>query len=225
MRISVVIPAAGEEAVLAPVLEKCRPHADEILVVDGAASSDGTRGIAERHGARVVLEQKGRGKGAALRRALDLVRGDIVVLLHADGSHDPGDIPKLIAPITAGQAEFCIASRQRGGSDALCSTVPQLLRRVGEQVFTFAVNRRFGLRLTDAQNGFRAVLASALRRLSLREDGAAIEQEITIQSIRHGLRVMEIPIHGHAPAGDPGPGLWRTAPRTVFSTLKHLIKT
>ncbi|HET8948596.1 MAG TPA: glycosyltransferase family 2 protein [Candidatus Polarisedimenticolia bacterium] len=223
MRVSVVIPAAGEAAVLAPVLEKCRPHADEILVVDGT-SGDGTRAIAERHGARVVPEEGGE-KGAGLRRAFDLVRGDIVVLLDADGSHDPGDIPKLIAPIVAGQAEYCIASRRRGGSDALCATVPQLVRSVGEQVFTFAVNRRFGLRLTDAQNGFRAVLGSALRRLNLRDHGAAIGQEITIQSIRRGLRVMEIPIHGHAPAGDAGPGLWRTAPGTVLSVLRHLFRT
>jgi dolichol-phosphate mannosyltransferase len=220
LAVSVVIPVPCEETDLATVLEKCRPHADEILVV--GPSSGRTREVAARHGARV--EPGDRGKGAALRRGIELARGDIVVFLDADGSHDPGDIPKLIAPIGAGQAEHCIASRLRGGSDALCSTVPQLVRRVGEQMFTLAVNRRFGLRLTDAQNGFRALLASALRSLSLRENGAAIEQEITIQSIRRGLRMLEIPIHGYAPAGDPGMSLWRTAPRTVLSTLRHLFR-
>ena len=228
LAVSVVIPlvdrhdpaGAGGDERLAPLLERCRPHADEILVVGPA--SDGARNVAARLGARVETQDRG-GRGVLLRRGAALARGDIVVFLDADGSHDPGDIPKLIAPIAAGQADHCIASRPRGGADAPCSTLSQLLRDVGDQVVTFAINRRFGLRLTDARNGFRALLAPALRRLRLREDGPAIEQEITIQSIRQGLRLVEVPIHGFPRTTSPG-SVWRSAPRTALSTLKHLLR-
>jgi glycosyltransferase involved in cell wall biosynthesis len=220
LAVSVVIAAPGEDSPLAPLLEKCRPHASEILVVGAAPGR--ARDAAARFGARVE-PAAGPGRGLAVRRGVELARGDIVVLLDADGSHDPGDIPKLIAPIAAGQAEHAIASRPRGGADAPCSTLPQLLRDVGDQVVTFAINRRFGLRLTDARNGFRALLTSALRRLHLHENGPGIEQEITVASIRQGLKLVEVPIHGYPRT--PGTGsAWRSAPRTALSTLKHLLR-
>jgi glycosyltransferase involved in cell wall biosynthesis len=224
LTVSVVIPTRNEhaEAALAPVLEKCRAHADEILVVGEA--TDRAREIAGRHGARVEAEDSA-GPGAALRRGIQLATGHIVVFLDADGAHDPGDIPKLVAPIAAGQADQCIASRLRGGSDETCATLPQLVRMMGGQIATLAINHRFGVRLSDSLNGFRAFLTSALRRLPLREDGPAIRQELTIQSIRHGLRVMEIPIHEYArAAAGAETSVWREAPRHVFSCLKSLIR-
>jgi len=220
LAVSIVIAAPGEHSPLAALVEKCRPHAGEILVV--GARTDAMRDVAARLGARVEPAAGG-GRGLAVRRGVAIARGEIVVLLDADGSHDPGDIPKLIAPIVAGQAEHAIASRPRGGADAPCSTMAQLLRDVGDQVVTFAINRRFGLRLTDARNGFRALLTSALRRLHLRENGPAIEQEITIQSIRHGLKLVEVPIHGYPRTGETRPVL-RTASSTALSTLKHLLR-
>jgi dolichol-phosphate hexosyltransferase len=219
--VSVVIPARGDETILAPVLEKCREHADEILVVGEA--TDREREIAGRFGARCEAGECA-GPGAALRRGIALARGGIVVLLEPDGAHDPGDIPKLIAPIAAGQADHCIASRLRGGSDEIVSTLPQVARRVGGQIATAAINHRFGVRLTDSLNGFRAFLASALRALPLRENGPAIQQELTIQSIRAGLRVKEIPIHEYArPAAGSTTRLWRDAPGHVVSCLKSLL--
>jgi glycosyltransferase involved in cell wall biosynthesis len=221
--VSVLIPAGGDEAVLAPLLEKCRAHADEMLVVGDP--TDRAREIAGTFGARVEAGG-GSGPGAALRRGIALARGGIVVFLEADGAHDPGDIPKLIAPIAACQAEQCIASRLRGGSDERLSSFPQLVRMMGGQMATLAINRRFGVRLTDSLNGFRAFLTSALRRLPLREDGPAVLQELTIQSIRHGLRVMEIPIHGYDRRGGGSDiRLWRDAPRHVLSCLKSLVRS
>lgn len=221
--VSIVIPSVHEDA-LVPVLEKCRPHAGEILILD-SLSGGRTRSVAEELGAQVAPGD-GLGRGAALRRALQDVRGDIVVILDADGAHDPGDIPKMVAPIVAGQADHCIASHVRGGSDEPLATMAQLVRRFGGQMATLAINLRFGCRLTDAQNAFRALLTSAARRLPLREDGPAIEQEITIQSIRHGLRLKEIPIHEYArPAGASALHVWRDTPRRVLSLARILGKT
>jgi dolichol-phosphate mannosyltransferase len=152
------------------------------------------------------------------------VRGDILVFIDADGSHDPDDIPKMVDPIARGEAEHCIASRMRGGSDELFSTFPQFVRMLGGQMITLAINYRFGIRITDSQNGFRAFRTEAARRLALHEDGTTIEQEMTIKSIRHGLRIMEIPIHEYArAAGESKINVWRDGPRYVFSCIKYLV--
>jgi len=221
-RISIVIPTRNEAQTLRPVLEKCRPYADEILVVDGH-STDGTRELAESLGARVVLDN-GRGKGAALRQAIEIVRGDILVFIDADGSHDPEDIPKMVEPIARGEADHCIASRMRGGSDELFSTFGQFVRMLGGQMITLAINYRFGVRITDSQNGFRAFRTDAARILPLSENGTTIEQEMTIKSIRERLRMVEVPIHEYARvAGESKINVWRDGPRYVFSCIKYLV--
>ena len=112
--------------------------------------------LRRRMGARVVLDA-GRGKGEALRRSFDEARHEILVFIDADGSHDPKDIPHLIEPIRAGKAELVIASRTRGGSDELHGTAEQLLRYIGSQLIMLAINYRWQVRLTDSQNGFRAL--------------------------------------------------------------------
>jgi len=220
--VSIVVPTRNEEQTLAPVIEKCRAYGDEILVIDGH-STDRTRDIAHQMGALVALDN-GRGKGAALRQAIEMVRGGIVVFIDADGSHDPDDIPKMIEPIRSGYADHCIASRMRGGSDELFSTFGQFVRMLGGQIITLAINYRFGIRITDSQNGFRAFRTEALRRLRLCEDGTTIEQEITIKSIRQQLRIMEIPIHEYARvAGESKINVWRHGPRYVLSCVKYLV--
>jgi len=161
-------------------------------VVDGH-STDGTRELAASLGARVVLDN-GRGKGAALRQAIEIVRGDILVFIDADGSHDPQDIPKMVDPIARGEADHCIASRMRGGSDELFATFGQFVRMLGGQMITLAINYRFGVRITDSQNGFRAFRTDAARILPLSENGTTIEQEMTIKSIRERLRMVEVPV-------------------------------
>jgi dolichol-phosphate hexosyltransferase len=96
VRYSIVVPARNEEATLAEVLEGLRGLTDDLLVVDGH-SSDKTVVLAKDYGARVVSDN-GRGKGDAIRVALARVHHPITVFIDADGSHDPGDIQKLVGP-------------------------------------------------------------------------------------------------------------------------------
>ena len=139
--VTVVIPTKDEEGIIAEIVDAVRPHADEILVIDGH-SSDRTREIAADRGARVILDA-GRGKGEALRRSFEESSHEILVFIDADGSHDPRDIPRLVEPIRRGQAELVIASRTRGGSDELHGTAEQLLRYVGSQLIMLAINYRW----------------------------------------------------------------------------------
>ena len=190
--VTVVIPTKNEEGLIAEIIEAARPHANEILVVDGH-STDRTREIAAALGARVILDA-GKGKGEALRRSFVEARHQILVI-DADGSHEPRDIPRLVEPILRGEAELVIASRTRGGSDELHGTAEQLMRYIGSQLIMLAINYRWQVRLTDSQNGFRALRRDAARALRLKANLTTIEQEMLMRALKCGCRVVEIPSH------------------------------
>lgn len=197
-RISVIVPTRNEEANLRPVLELAAAYADELLVVDGH-STDATREIAAAMGARVILDD-GRGKGAAIRRGIQESTGDILVFIDGDGSHDPRDIPALVAPILAGEADHVSGSRMLGGSDELHATFSQFIRLFGSQVITLSVNYTQNVRLTDCQNGFRAIRREVALALDLRENITTIEQEMVIKTVRSGYRIVEVPTHEYVRA-------------------------
>ena len=192
-RISVVIPTRDEEGLVGEIVDSVRPYADEVLVVDGH-SRDRTREIAIEHGARVVLDH-GRGKGEALRMTFDEAVGDVIVFIDADGSHEPKDIPAMIAPIVAGQADMVVGSRGKGGSDELHGTLEQFIRYFGSQLIMLAINYRWNVRLTDSQNGFRAIRKDVAKKLGLTSNLTTIEQEMLMKALKKGFRVSEIPSH------------------------------
>jgi hypothetical protein len=147
----------------------------------------------------------------------------VTVLLDADGSHDPEDIPLLVEPILAGEADHVAASRLRGGSSELHGGFDEFLRLAGSSFITACINRRFGCQLSDSQNGFRAVRTSVLRQLNLRENTTTIEQEMTIKTLRGGWRIAEVPSHEHRRAhGTSHIRVLRDAPRYGYSLVKYL---
>jgi dolichol-phosphate mannosyltransferase len=220
--VSVVIPTRNEAPSVGEVIRRCRSHATEILVVDGH-STDATRAIAREHGARVLLDN-GRGKGAAVRAGIAAARGDVLVFIDADGSHDPEDIPRLVAPIAAGHADLVIGSRMRGGSDELHGELLKFVRMVGSDIITLGINYRFGAALTDTQNGFRAIRAARARDLVLEEDLTTIEQEMVIKALGAGLRVAEVAAHEHARQhGTSRIRLRQVWLRYVYSWAKYLL--
>ena len=183
LTVSVVIPAKNEAPTIAGIIQGCKEFANEVLVVDGN-SSDNTASIAQREGARVVRDQ-GTGKGKAVRLGIKEAKGDIIVFIDADGSHDPKDIPKLALPIIEGKADMVIASRGRGGSDELHGDINKCLRLIGSEIITLAINWRFKQYLTDTQNGFRAIKKTVAESLDLKEDITTIEQEMVMKAIRY----------------------------------------
>ncbi len=190
---TILVPAKNEERMIAEVLGMVSPYGDEVIVLDGH-SRDGTREEASAAGARVVLDD-GKGKGAALRLGIDLAAYDTIVFFDADGSHDARDIPKLVAPILADEADLVVASRMRGGSDELYVEVHELARLFGNLALQFVINRRFHAKLTDCNNGFRAIRSDVARKLGLRENDAPIEMEMMMKCLKQGYRVIEVPSH------------------------------
>jgi len=221
-RVTVVVPTRNEEGLVGEIVDAVRPNAHEVLVVDGH-STDRTREIAVAHGARVVLDH-GKGKGEALRLALEEATGDIVVFIDADGSHDPADIPALVAPIATGQADLVIGSRGRGGSDELHGTIEQFIRYVGSQMITLAINYRWNVRLTDSQNGFRAIKRDVGRQLGMTSNLTTIEQEMLMKALKKGCRVTEIASHEYERRwGTSKVVVWKLWFAYIWSFLRNLI--
>jgi dolichol-phosphate mannosyltransferase len=219
--VSAVIAAKQEAPSLEGVIGRARPYVGDVIVVVGH-STDGTPEVAARCGAR-VLADGGRGKGEALRRAIPEIRTPITVFLDADGSHDPEDIPLLVEPITSGRADHVTASRLRGGSSELHGGFDEFFRLAGSSFITACINRRFGCRLSDSQNGFRAIRTEVLARLGLRENLTTIEQEMIIRTLKLGLRMAEVPSHEHPRThGRSHISLWRSGPRYVYSMVRDL---
>ncbi len=222
MKTTVVIPAKNEEQSIGKIIAKCRKYAQEILVVDGH-SRDGTARVARRLGARVVQDH-GLGKGDGIRVGIQEAKGDILVFIDADGSHDPNDIPELLKPIKQGQADMVVGSRGMGGSDELHGDVEKLLRMIGSDIILIGINKKFKVNLTDSQNGFRAVRTRAARSLRLEENITTIEQEMTIKFLKKGFRISEVPTHEYARAhGASVIKLRRVWFRYVWSFLKYLL--
>jgi glycosyltransferase involved in cell wall biosynthesis len=184
------IPAFNEEGTIAKVVLQSQCYVNKVVVCDDG-SSDMTAEIAERLGAIVLRHKENRGKGSALRtlftQAIKL-EPDVVVIIDADGQHDPHDIPRIIKPILSGNYDVVIGNRYSGN---LKSDVP-LYRQRGLAVlnwFSKVTN------VKDTQNGFRAYSLKGLKVVaSCESDGYSVESEQLILAQKNNLRVTEIPV-------------------------------
>ncbi|HTK28156.1 MAG TPA: glycosyltransferase family 2 protein [Vicinamibacterales bacterium] len=222
-RIVVVVPAKNEAGNLKILFGRYRdlglPY--EVVVIDGH-SADDTRAVAGAHGIRVI-EDEGKGKGSAIRHAINQLDADILVFMDADNSHDCGEIPRLVQPILDGRADHVSGSRVLGGSDEMFGDFNNFLRAVGNYVIATGISLRFGQRLSDAENGFRAIRTDVARKLGLRENIHTIEQEMIIKTLRQGYRLVEVPTHEYARLhGASSIRLRKVAWRFVYTWLRDM---
>jgi len=220
--VSVVIPAMNEAENLPYVLPRIPAWVHEVILVDGY-STDGTVAVARQlwDGIRIVRQQ-GRGKGAALRSGFAAATGDIIVMLDADGSTDPAEIPIFLGALLAG-ADFVKGSRflQGGGT----SDMP-LHRKLGNWGFALGVRMLFGGIYSDLCYGYNAFWRRVLPFLELYGDGFEIETIMNVQALRSGLKVVEVPsfeaerVHGE--------GRLRTIPdgwRVLKTIVRERLRT
>ena len=225
MRVTVtaVIPALNEEDNLPHVLPHIPKDVDEVVLVDGH-STDRTVEVARELLPNIkIVAQEGKGKGAALRTGFAAATGDIIVMLDADGSTDPNEIPRFVNALLAG-ADFVKGSRflQGGGT----SDMP-IHRRLGNLAFVHMVRQLYGGKYTDLCYGYNAFWRSVVPALDLDGSGFEIETMMNIRALRAGLVVHEVPSF-EAPR-IVGIGRLRTIPdgwrvlRTIFSEYRREI--
>jgi glycosyltransferase involved in cell wall biosynthesis len=198
--VSVVIPTLNEERNLPHVLNRLPPEIHEVIVVDGF-STDDTVEVARRlrPDARIVHQDR-RGKGNALAAGFAAATGDIIVMLDADGSSDPQEIPRFVQALVEG-ADFAKGSRfKRGGGSEDITPV----RRAGNAALNGTVNVLFGTRYTDLCYGYNAFWRHCLPTLDVDCDGFEVETLMNIRISRAQLKVAEVPsferarIHGES---------------------------
>jgi glycosyltransferase involved in cell wall biosynthesis len=224
-RIDVVIPALNEEASLPLVLAALpRPPVRRVVVADNG-SRDGTARVAREGGALVVPAER-RGYGSACLAALDWLRRndppDIVVFVDADFSDHPDELPRLVAPLLAGEADLVIGSRLLGRRER-GALLPQA--RAGNLVACLLIRLLYGHRYTDL-GPFRAVRWDALERLRMADPDFGWTAEMQVKALRHRLRVTEVPVSYRRRVGvskitGTVTGTLRAGYKILWTVLRH----
>ena len=200
LRISVVIPTLNEAHNLQYVLPCIPESVHETILVDGR-STDGTVEVARQLLPHIrVIAQTGKGKGDALRAGFAACTGDIIVMLDADGSANPKEIPLFVDALKTGQ-EFAKGSRfiKGGGSNDITP-----LRRSGNWALCTLVNVLFGARFSDLCYGYNAFWSTCLPYLDIDCDGFEVETLMSLRARKARLQIVEVPsfeyrrIHGQS---------------------------
>jgi len=194
MSISVVMPTLNEAENLPHVFERFPGGLKEVIVVDGN-STDDTVEVARRLRPDVrIVQQGGKGKGDALACGFAAATGDVIVMIDADGSTDPAEIPRFIRALAEG-ADFAKGSRTLQGGGSADLTV---MRRFGNWALSATVNFLYGTKYSDLCYGYNAFRRACLDYLNVDCPGFEVETLINIRVAKLGLRVAEVPSYeGH----------------------------
>ena len=189
----------------------------ELLIVDDG-STDGTREILKEQSwpseVRVIYHDRNRGKGAAIRTALAEARGLYTTIMDADLEYEPSDIPALLGPLRAGDAQAVFGTRGFQSHSAY-----SFWYVVGNRAVTFAANLLYNSWVSDMMTGQKAMSTELFRSLELRAGGFAIEAEITARLLRRGVRIYEVPITYTARSREEGKKLTAVDGLRVVRTL------
>ncbi|HYB16926.1 MAG TPA: glycosyltransferase family 2 protein [Streptosporangiaceae bacterium] len=206
MEIDVILPCLNEAGALPWVLSRM-PHGYRPLVADNG-SGDGSADIAASHGARVVYVPQ-RGFGAACHAGLLEARSEIVCVMDADASFDPGDLPSVAGPVLAGQADLVLGRRSVQGSGAW-----PLHARIGNRVLAAELRRRIGVPVRDL-GPMRAARREALLALPMSDRRFGYPLEMVVRAAQAGWRIGEIDV----------PYYPRTGKSKVTGTLGGTVRT
>ena len=220
---AVVIPAYNEADNLPSVLSEMPAEVgglrvQPIVIADGC--TDQTEATARSLGATVIRRDLRRGSGAAVRLGYKAALeggARIIVTLDADGQHDPGEMEQLVKPILAEDVDMVQGSRILGDFE-----VESKARKHGVRVFAWLLTLLGSTRITDPSTGYRAMTASALRRLDLRQDQFYVS-ELILDASRKGMKVVEVPITIRARAS--GTSKKPTTLRYAWGFSKSIMRT
>ena len=185
-KISLVIPTMNEAKNIPHVFLKIPSIVDEIVVVDSSTDDTIETVKSIRPDVKIIREEPN-GKGSALKTGFTYASGDIIVMMDADGSMDPEEIPLFVEPLLNGY-DVAKGSRILGGSEDLT-----LFRRFGNFCFVTLLNVLYDTDYTDLCYGYRAFRREAIDRMKLKSNGFDVETEQSILMKKLGLKVCEVP--------------------------------
>jgi glycosyltransferase involved in cell wall biosynthesis len=222
MEVSVVIPCLNEEAAIGEVVSWAWEGIDavgrtgEVIVVDNG-STDRSAEVAENAGARVVFEPQ-RGYGSAYLRGLAEAEGEFIVMADGDGTYDLRQLGEFVDLLEAGD-DLVIGSRFRGRIHR--GAMPAAHRWIGNPVLTKILNVFFGVRVSDAHCGLRAIRRSSVPLLELQTTGMEFASEMILKAAKRNLRVGEVPIEYHPRVGESKLNTFRDGWRHLRFMLLH----
>lgn len=203
VEVSVILPCLNEERAVGAVIDEAWQGLEaagvegEVVVVDNG-STDRSAEIAEKHGARVVHEER-RGYGSAYLRGLAEAKGEIIVMADADGTYPLHDLRPFIDGIRGGD-DMVLGSRFQGKIHR--GAMPWAHRWIGNPVLTAILNVFFGVKVSDAHCGLRAISREAVRVLHLQSTGMEFASEMILKAAKRGLKVGDIPIEYRPRVGE-----------------------
>jgi glycosyltransferase involved in cell wall biosynthesis len=215
-----IVPAYNEEQNVGRVIDELRafdPGLDIVVVSDG--SVDRTAEVAAEHGAHVVSLPFNLGIGGAVQTGFQYAHEqgyELVVRCDGDGQHIPAELPKVLEPVLAGEADIAVGSRFAGGDGYRSSAT----RRVGIRLLALIVSAIARQRVTDTTSGFQALNRKALDLFAADYPHDYPEVEGMVMTIKHRLRLREVPVemrereHGHSSI---------TALRSIYYMVKVLV--
>jgi glycosyltransferase involved in cell wall biosynthesis len=190
-KITAVIPAYNEERTIGKIINNVRPHVDEIIVVDDGSGDDTFQAAKKSNGHIIVLRHEiNLGKGAALKTGCEAaikLGAEKLVLMDADGQHDPDDIPKLLSKLEKENLDIVFGARETD------KNMP-FLRAAGNKIITKAVNLLSNLSLVDILSGFRALTSGAYKKIIWQSQDYSVETEMAINAGKRRLKYAQIPI-------------------------------
>lgn len=220
---ALIVPALNEEDVIGTMLSRLPPGLFDVVIVADNGSTDRTAEISRAHGAVVVSEPK-RGYGAACLKAMDAlpVEVEIVVFLQADASEDAGEARLLLAPIANGRADLVIGSRVLGQAEPGALLAHQ---EFGNTVACTLIRWIYGVRYTDL-GPFRAIRATSLRQLEMRDRNYGWTVEMQVRAIQHHLRIEEVPVsYKKRVAGENKvSGNWKASLQAGFKIVTTILR-
>ena len=226
MKLSIIMPCYNEigtiEAIIAEVMAVDLCVDRELIVVDDG-STDGTRAhlasLNGHHDIQVILHERNRGKGAALRTGFKAAAGHIIIIQDADLEYDPNEYPKLLEPILDGKADVVYGSRFVGSES---HRVLYYWHSLGNKFLTMLSNMFTNLNLTDMEVCYKVFKKSVLENFELEEDRFGFEPEFTAKIARSSCVIYEVGISYHGRTYAEGKKInWKDGVRAIYVILKY----
>jgi glycosyltransferase involved in cell wall biosynthesis len=227
VKLSVIVPVYNEVATVAQIIEQVLKvelgdvEKEVIVVNDG--STDGTGAVLDSLVAhrpnplKIVHHERNRGKGAAVRTALEHVTGDVVITQDADLEYDPQEYPALLAPFEDPAVQVVYGSRNLHGNPRSSWSFYW-----GGRLLSWTANLLYGSHITDEPTGYKALRADLLHSLDLQSDGFEFCPEVTGKVLRRGIEIHEVPISYQPRSFDEGKKInWRDGLRAIWTLLKY----